>query len=186
MSLLNTLWMDSNSFLHFSFLPTRTNCHSEILMTGTVLSTVGIMNGKIGIYFYRVYILYIYRSTLWINSASLGIFKPGPGKQGLFKHFWWKNKQTNIFMFNPRGWKRRKQREDQGPLPPATPLNLGHGEREWGEGHWWRVQPFPWIAPSAGHLFQWSRCLLLRLPKCQAQGMAWPTVDPTAIAFVYY
>lgn len=73
--------------------------------------------------------------------------------------------KRTIFMFNPRGWRRKKQRKDQGPLAPSTPSNLWHGEREWGV----LGSAILLICPQCWRLFQWFHCLLWQLPKCQAQ-----------------
>lgn len=75
-------WIDhvSSSSL-FPLIP-RTKCQSSLLMPRIVPGTTGIKNGMIVFCFYRVYTV----RHFWLNPAFLGIFKPGPGKLGLFKH----------------------------------------------------------------------------------------------------
>ena len=176
MSLVNTLWTDSVSFLHFSFIPTRTNCQSEFLMTGTVSGSIGIMNGKIGARFFRVYTLQL----LWLNSASFGIFKPGPGKQGLFKHIWWKGPYLCSTQEDEEDGNKEKIKANFLPL-----LRQTWGMVKENGGVVDGADPLSWTAPSAD-CSSGPIAFCYSSQSARHRGTMWPTVEPTAITCVYY
>lgn len=175
-SLLNTLWWIPFPFFTFPSFQQGLTASLNFLMTGTVSGTIGIKNGKIGVHVYRVYPLY----HLWLNSASLGIFKPGPGKQGLFKHIWWKEP----YLCSTQGMKKMETKRRSRPSPSLYSIKPGAWwKRMGGECGWSSHSELPPVQMvySGGPI---ASCYSSH--SARHRCMMWPAVDPIAITFIYY